>query len=98
MALECVREGRDGVYIDLHVVPGSKKAGMDYDEYGKRLRIKVLAPAVGGKANRDVVGVFSGFFGECAIVSGHASRKKTVLVPGRPYTEVLGVLEGKLGF
>ncbi len=96
MALECVRAGREGVYIDLHVVPGSKKTGMDYDEYGKRLRVKVLAPAVDGKANKDVVGFFSGFFGECVIVSGHTSRKKTVLFPGRQYSEVLSVLEGKL--
>ena len=96
MALECVREGRDGVYIDLHVVPGSKRMGVDYDEYGKRLRLKVLAPAADGKANKDVIGFFSALFGECVIVSGPASRKKTVLVLGRPYAEVLSALEEKL--
>lgn len=96
MAFECVREGRDGVYIDLHVVPGSKKAGIDYDEYGKRLRIKVLAPATDRKANKAVVEFFSALFGECVIVFGPTSRKKTILVRGQSYSEVLRALEEKL--
>ena len=96
MAIECSRQGRDGTYIDLHVVPGSKKEGVDYDEYSKRLRLKVSAPAVDGKANKSVLEYFSSLFGKCELTSGQTARKKTVLVRGRTTGEVLRVLEEKL--
>jgi uncharacterized protein (TIGR00251 family) len=96
MALECVRQGKDGVYVDIHVVPGSKKEVVDYDAYGKRLRLKIRAPAVDGKANKGVIDYFSGLFGACDLANGPASRKKTVYIPGRAYLEVLGCLEEKV--
>jgi uncharacterized protein len=97
MVLECVRQGRDGVYIDIHVVPGSKKEGVDYDAFGKRLHLKIKAPAVDGKANKGVLDYFSGLFGSCELVNGPASRKKTVFIRGRPYSEVLSRLEEIVG-
>ncbi|MFZ2456787.1 MAG: DUF167 family protein [Candidatus Altiarchaeia archaeon] len=97
MTLECIRQGKDGVYVDIHVVPGSKKEGADYDAFGKRLRLKIRAPAVDGKANKGVIEYFSGIFGVCVLASGPASRKKTVFIPGMAYSEVLGRLEEKVG-
>jgi uncharacterized protein (TIGR00251 family) len=96
MALECVRQGKNGAYVDIHVVPGSKKEGVDYDSFGKRLRLKIKAPAVDGKANRGVIDYFSGLFGVCDLTSGPTSRKKTVFIGGRTYSEVLSVLEKKV--
>ena len=93
MTLECVRQGKDGVYVDIHVVPGSKKECTDYDVFGKRLRLKIRAPAVDGKANKGVLDYFSGLFGVCEMVSGPTSRKKTVFIGGRTYSDVLGCLE-----
>jgi hypothetical protein len=92
--LECVRQGREGVFVDVHVVPSSKKESVDYDVFGKRLRLKVLSPAVDGKANGDVLSFFSAVFGDCVIVSGLSSRKKTVLLRNLGLQGVLTGLEG----
>jgi uncharacterized protein (TIGR00251 family) len=97
MVLECVRQGKEGVYIDLHVVPGSKKEGIDYDEYAKRLRLKISEPAVDGKANKAVITHFCGVLGNCELVSGQKSRKKAILVRGKQINEVLDLLEHNLG-
>jgi uncharacterized protein len=96
MVLECVRQGKEGVYVDIHVVPGSKKECVDYDVFGKRLRLKIRAPAVDGKANKGVLEYFSGLFGVCDLVSGPASRKKTVFIGGKTYSEVLERLMGEV--
>jgi len=96
MTLECVRQGKDGVYVDIHVVPGSKHVGVDYDAFSKRLRLKILAPAVDGKANKGVLDYFSELFGACELANGPASRKKTVFIQGRTYLEVLGCLQEKV--
>jgi uncharacterized protein (TIGR00251 family) len=96
MAMECVRQGKDGVYVDIRVVPGSKKEGVDYDVYSKRFRLKIRAPAVDGKANKGVIDYFSGLFDVCEMVSGPVSRKKTVFIRDRTYLEVLGLLEEKV--
>jgi len=96
MTLECVRQGKDGVYIDLHIVPGSKKEGLDYEEYTKRLRLRISAPAADGRANKAVNDYFSRLFGSSNLVYGYTSRKKTVLIRGRKITDVLDVLEKAL--
>ncbi len=93
----CARQGKEGVFIDIHVVPGSKKESTDYDEYTKRLRLKIKAPAVDGKANREVLSVFSSLFGDSEIVSGVTSRKKTILVRKAGLQAVLEGLEGLVG-
>jgi uncharacterized protein len=97
MVLECARQGKDGVYVDIHVVPGSKKECVDYDSFGKRLRLKIKAPAVDGKANKGVLEYFSELFGGCELTSGPTSRKKTVFIGGKTYSEVLDRLEEKVG-
>lgn len=97
MVFECVRQGKGGVYVDIHVVPGSKKEGADYDAFGKRLKLKIKAPAVDGKANKGVLDYFSGLFGVCELTNGPMSRKKTVFIGGKTYSEVLDCLEEKAG-
>jgi len=92
--LECVRVGREGIYIDVHVCPGSKKEGGDYDAFTKRLRVKVLSPAVDGKANSRVLELFKGFLGPCELVSGLKSRKKTIVVINADAGTISRKLEG----
>ncbi|MBN2250458.1 MAG: DUF167 domain-containing protein [Candidatus Altiarchaeota archaeon] len=94
--LECVRSGTDCVYIDVHVVPWSKKVGLSYDPYGKRLRVKTPARAMEGAANKSVAGVFAGFFGNCEVFSGLKSRKKTLLIGGVSCEVVSAFLEDLL--
>jgi uncharacterized protein (TIGR00251 family) len=94
--MDCVKEGGLGAVIDVHVVPNSKKEGLSYDEFTKRLKVKISAPAVDGKANKRLQEYLSGIVGPCEIISGQTSRKKSVLVPGTPKDEVLSLLTAKL--
>jgi uncharacterized protein (TIGR00251 family) len=94
--IECVRVGTEGVYIDLHVSPGSKKAGLDYDPFTKRLRVKVSSPAVDGKANVRLITLFRELLGPCELVSGQKSRKKTILVRNSDAGTISGLLEHAL--
>lgn len=78
--LECMRETKEGVIIEIHVVPGSKSSGFSYESWEKRLKVRVSSHAIKGKANREVVAIFSELFGNCELVSGLNSRKKSLLV------------------
>lgn len=90
---ECVRETKDGALIEIHVVPGSKSSGFSYESWEKRLRVKVSSPAVKRKANKEVIAIFSRLFGCCELVSGAASRKKSLLVQGKNLKEVGEILD-----
>lgn len=88
-----VRESRDGILVDLQVVPSSRKEEIRYDPEAGRLRVKVSAPADKGKANKAVTKKLSNLFGNCEIVEGLLSRKKTVLVRGKNYGEIEKMLK-----
>ena len=104
--LGCVRTSKDGVLIDIRVIPNAKNIKktakstkntapekiFGYDEWDMRLRVRISAPAIKGKANKEVTCIFSGIFGNCNIVSGKLSRKKTVLVPNQGIRDVVGKL------
>ena len=89
---ECMRETKEGVVIEIHVVPGSKGGGFSYESWEKRLKVRVSSPAVKGKANKEVVGIFSDLFGNCELVSGPGSRKKSLLVRGKNMEEASEIL------
>lgn len=78
---KCFRESKEGCLIGIEVVPNSKIFKIEYNESTERLRIKVRAPALKGKANKAVVNALSDLLNtKCEIVAGNLSRKKTVLV------------------
>lgn len=92
--MDCLKECGEGVRIDIHVIPESRMLEMKYNEWEKRLRVKVRSPARGGKANNEVVELFSSIFGDCKIISGMQSRKKGLLVRNCSRDEVNQQLEG----
>jgi uncharacterized protein (TIGR00251 family) len=61
------------------------------------LRVKIAAPPLRGKANRELVAFLSRLLGvsqsSLAIIKGHTSRSKTVAVSGLSQQEVLGRLQ-----
>ena len=73
-----VRPSGEGVLLDVRVVPNAKKEAAEYSD--GVLKVKVKAPPEKGKANKDVLRVLSSLFGPCAIVRGHTSGRKTVLL------------------
>ena len=70
--------------IDLKVVPGAARSEV-VGPLGARLKVRVAAPAEGGRANRAVVELLREWLGAASpadieIVSGQGKPKKTVRV------------------
>jgi uncharacterized protein (TIGR00251 family) len=75
---------RDGaIELRIKVVPGASRTGIA-GTLGDRLKVRIAAPAEGGKANRALVSVLSEWLGvrDVEIVAGHSSAEKTVRVSG----------------
>ena len=94
--MKFLKETEDGTLILIYVQPKAKKNEIEgVDEWRGRLKVKVKAPPVEGKANREVVKFFSKLFNaEVEIVKGQTSREKDLLVRGLGKEEV----KRKLGF
>ncbi len=81
---EAVRSVSGGTEVEISVSPRSDRPGADgVDEWRKRLTVRVRAPPLDGRANKDVEELFKELTGfKCTIVRGQTSRQKTVLVGG----------------
>ncbi|ACJ16128.1 hypothetical protein, conserved [Thermococcus onnurineus NA1] len=89
--MKFIRETKDGAVILLYVQPKAKKNEIEgVDEWRGRLKVKIKAPPVEGKANKEVVRFFSKMLGtEVEIIRGGTSREKDLLVKGFSSKEVL---------
>lgn len=71
--------------IDIYVQPGAKVSQI-IGKHGERLKLKISAPPVDGKANQAVIDFFAQFFAlakrDVSIESGEKSRNKRVSVIG----------------
>jgi uncharacterized protein len=91
----CLRETKAGLEIDISVTPSSPKSEVQgFDQWRKRLVVKVHAPPEKGEANEEVVSLLSDYFNaDVEVVRGHISRMKTVLVHASK-SDALQRLEG----
>jgi uncharacterized protein (TIGR00251 family) len=95
---EAVRTEDDGITITIDVTAGAKKdffpAG--YNEWRKAIKCSVSAPAVGGKANKAIIGMISETLGipksSVSIVHGMTSSLKKVHLTGIGYDDLAGLL------
>jgi len=71
------------VELDVKVVPGASRTEI-VGPLGNRLKVRVAAPAEGGKANQALIKVLSEWLGtrDVEIVAGRSSAEKTVRVSG----------------
>jgi len=73
------------VILDLHVQPGAKRSEFA-GEHGGRMKLRLAAPAVEGKANEALVEFLADYFGvpkrNVRIAAGLKSRQKRVIVDG----------------
>ncbi len=71
--------------LRLRVVPGTSRPGV-VGRYGDAWKLRVTAPAEGGKANDAVLALLAGTLdlprGDLEITSGRASRDKVVALAG----------------
>ncbi len=95
-----VRPSDGGILISFRVSPGAKRTSIE-GVYGEAsLKLKVAAPPVDGKANKEIESFLAKLLGirksDVAVVKGASSRDKTVLVRGAELSEVEKVLEKHL--
>ena len=94
-----VREGDDGVLIDIEVTPGTKtvKIPSGYNPWRKRIEVRLSRQAQKGKANQQLIRELSGILGikenDVTLVSGHTSHKKTVCIRGMNPEQVNNLME-----
>ena len=85
-----LKETKEGTLLFIYVQPKAKKNAIEgIDEWRGRLKVKIKAPPIEGKANKEVVKFFSKLLdAEVAIVKGETSREKDLLVKGLSAEEV----------
>ncbi|MBC8128272.1 MAG: DUF167 domain-containing protein [Gloeobacteraceae cyanobacterium ES-bin-144] len=73
-----------GLELRLKVVPGASCSAMA-GVLGERLKVRIAAPAEGGKANRAVLSLLETWLKGTTItlIAGQTSAEKTVCVAGR---------------
>jgi uncharacterized protein (TIGR00251 family) len=75
----------DGWTLALHVQPGAKRAGVA-GLHGERLKLRIAAPALDGRANDALIAFVAEKLGvpkaRVAVVRGERSRDKVVAVSG----------------
>jgi uncharacterized protein (TIGR00251 family) len=83
---EVLRVRGSGVEVDVLVSPRSGRSGIEgIDGWRKRLIVKVKAPPLDGRANKEAEGVLSEATGlPSNVISGHTSRQKTIFIEGDP--------------
>lgn len=80
-------EGEGAICIDVYCEPGSSRPSVGpYDPWRRRFHVKVSAPAVGGRANKELAEVVGDVLGlpasQVTIVRGATTRRKTLRVSG----------------
>lgn len=71
-----------GIELRLKVVPGASRSAVA-GVLGDRLKLRVVAPPEGGKANAEVVALLERELGgKVEIVAGNANPQKTVIIRG----------------
>jgi uncharacterized protein len=87
MKMAWCSEDDGALVLSLHVQPGAKRtevAGTHGDGIGMRLRIRLAAPPVDGKANAELLRFLADAFGvplrNVELVRGETFRQKTVRV------------------
>ena len=96
---DAVREGGDGVLIDIEVTPGTKtvKVPSGYNPWRKRIEVRLSREAQKGKANQQLISELSGMLGikenDITLISGHSGHKKTIRIRGMNLEQVNNLME-----
>ncbi len=81
--MDWLRETKQGVTIDLHVIPNARKSEI-VGIHNDKLKIKIFSPPVDGSANKEIIKFFSKKLktskSKIDIISGEKSRDKRLLI------------------
>ena len=90
---DAVKDTREGVVVGIHAIPNSKESKISFNPWEPNVRVNIKSPPTKGKANEEIIELFSGFLGRCELVVGIKSAKKTLLVKHCDHTETVKKLE-----
>ena len=91
------RDRGDRLEVDVLVSPRSNRSGPEgYDEWRKRLILRVKAPPLDGRANKEVEDTFRQITGvKCEVTSRQLNRQKTVTIYGDA-VKIMSSIEGSM--
>jgi uncharacterized protein (TIGR00251 family) len=98
-----VKEAGEGsLRIDLYVEPGASDSSLGpYDPWRQRIKARVTAPAIKGKANNELAAMLCGVLGAppsaMRVARGATTRRKTVVVDGIEPEAAISALAKVLG-
>jgi len=86
-----------GLEVHVMVSPRSSRSGIEgIDPWRMKLIVKVKAPPLDGRANKEVEEVMKDITGSRSeVISGHTDRHKTVFIEGDP-DEIAERIGGRL--
>ena len=99
---DAIKRSDRGVIIDLEVTPGSKTVCIPsgYNQWRKRIEVKLSQNAQKGRANDQLIENLSTLLdlgsANIIIAGGAKSTKKSVLVRGMDYEDVVSVMSSRL--
>ena len=94
---DAVKDTGNGVTIDLKVAPGSRSTEVPsgYDKPRNRIRAKLSAKAIDGKANKQLIRELSRLFGISPAhirLNGRANTKKSIELIGVTKEDAIQIL------
>lgn len=94
---DVTRRTANGLELDVYVSPRSSRQGPDgFDEWRKRLILRVRAPPLDGKANKEAEGLIKDITGmDSQVIKGMTDRRKTIFIEGDTDI-ILNKLEGSV--
>jgi uncharacterized protein (TIGR00251 family) len=97
--LDIIHERKQGIVLSVQVVPRAPRNEI-LGIHGDALRIRLKAPPVEGAANAALIAFLAETLGirqqQVEILSGHTSRRKSVLVSGLGKEQVARMLGERL--
>ncbi|MHC1756758.1 MAG: DUF167 domain-containing protein [Methanosarcina sp.] len=100
---EAIKALDSGIIIDIEVTPGSRSLSVPsgYNEWRRRIEVKLTKNAQKGKANEQLIECLAELFGisssDILISSGATSSKKSLLIKGVSYQQAVSVFGARLG-
>jgi len=99
---EAIKAQDSGIIVDIEVTPGSKSLSVPsgYNEWRKRIEVKLTKNAQKGKANEQLMECLAALFGvsssDILISSGATSSKKSLLIKGISYQQAVSIFAAHL--
>ncbi|NLN43492.1 MAG: YggU family protein [Methanosarcina sp.] len=99
---EAVKDLGSDIIVDIEVTPGSRSilVPSGYNEWRKRIEVKLTKNAQKGKANEQLMERLAELFGisssDVFINSGATSSKKSILLKGVSYKQAVSIFGASL--